>query len=293
MFSIDKEYERDAKLRRQDVKSLMVWIDTQPHLPKISEHEAILFLKSCYYNNEFAKTTLDTYYSFRTLERDMFHARSDKVLIQTCKVGLNAPLSKLTPKGDSIFLMYLLDPNPEFFEPINLFKLADSVITLNLHLNGPHDGLQVISDMKNFTLGHLPKINLTIARKGLEYIQHALPVRLKGVHFININKTLMDMLMSLVRPFMNKELIDLIHIHSGISDLTKFIPLNCLPKDYGGQELSFEGLQEKMTRDMLENRQFFEYQDTQLVDEKKRPKNSKLSLDIFGVSGTFKKLELD
>lgn len=48
-----------------------------------------------------------------------------------------------------------------------------------------------------------------------------------------------------------------------------------------------------MTKTVLENRKFFEYQDTQLVDESKRPKTSKVSPEVFGLSGTFKKLELD
>lgn len=53
MFSVDKEYQRDPKLRPQDVKSLMVWIGTQPHLPLISGKLIIiaLFCFSCLFND--------------------------------------------------------------------------------------------------------------------------------------------------------------------------------------------------------------------------------------------------
>lgn len=84
-------------------------------------------------------------------------------------------LPKTTPNGDSIMLTRLTDPNPDRLDLVNLFKLNDCVLTLNLHQHGPHDGLQVISDMKNVTMGHLPRMNLMVMKKALIYIQVSQP----------------------------------------------------------------------------------------------------------------------
>lgn len=36
MDIVQKEYEKDKNLRREDVKMLQEWCDTQPHLPKLT-----------------------------------------------------------------------------------------------------------------------------------------------------------------------------------------------------------------------------------------------------------------
>lgn len=60
-------------------------------------------------------------------------------------------------------------------------------------------------------------------------------VRLKEVHFLNA-PPFMDKLMMLLRPFMKKELMDMITIHeTGSKKIFNYVPLKAFPKEFGGE----------------------------------------------------------
>lgn len=59
-------------------------------------------------------------------------------------------------------------------------------------------------------------------------------VRLKEFHFINA-PNFIDILMSMVKPFMKKEMLDMLKIHPvGSDSLEEYIPMAALPKEAEG-----------------------------------------------------------
>lgn len=70
-------------------------------------------------------------------------------------------------------------------------------------------------------------------------------VRLKGLHFLNA-PSFMDRLMMLLRPFMKKELMEMLKIHQvGATTLEETIPIDALPKEAGGKSNSFQEIKSK------------------------------------------------
>ena len=67
-----------------------------------------------------------------------------------------------------------------------------------------------------------------------KFLQEASPVRLMCNHIINTS-SIIDGIMSLVRPVMNKEVQELVRFHkAGDNSILDFIEKEVLPIDYGG-----------------------------------------------------------
>lgn len=75
--------------------------------------------------------------------------------------------------------------------------------------HGSSPGLIYIADATGISLGHLTCINLMLAKKFTDYIQNALPVRLKAIHVINMSPVA-ELIYNIFKPFIKVELIDLV-----------------------------------------------------------------------------------
>lgn len=51
----------------------------------------------------------------------------------------------------------------------------------------------------------------------------------------------MDKVLALIKPFMKKDLLDVLYLHSSVETFTEFVPLAMLPNECGGKA---GGLQE-------------------------------------------------
>lgn len=154
-------------------------------------------------------------------------------------------------------------------------------------------GHALVVDMEGSTLAHLAKVNLMAMKKFMYYIQEALPVRLKAVHFINA-VSFMDKLLAMMRPFMKKELMDMIHVHTTMDTfMDKFVPKAVMPNEYGGAAGTVKDIVEKSYGEVRANSEFYVAEELRRVNEKLRPGKPKTEGDIFGTEGNFKQLQFD
>lgn len=293
--TIDELYAREKCLKKEDVQKLAEWAHLQPHLPRLTELQLIIFLHSCYYSIEATKTCIDNYYTVRALCPEFFAERNpnSKELTDAMKLCCICPLPKLTPTGNKVLYSRLKDSNPEHYNFNSQMKIFDMATSLVLSQEGTHDGHVLVVDLKGVVLGHLLRIGIMSMKKYMYFLQEALPVRLKGFHFVNC-VSFMDKILAMMKPFMKKELMDILHLHqNGMDSLYESIPKDCLPNNLGGSAGSADEIHANFVKNIIDNTNFFLKEEKEVADETKRQGKPKNSGDFFGVEGTFKKLDID
>jgi len=294
--SIEEEFKRNPELKMSDLQMLKEWMDKQPHLPKIETVYFILFLHSNYYRMEPTKKTIDNFFTIRTHFPEVFSNRDPvawKELRKAFSVVAAVPLEQQTKEGYVMTFSKFLDPNPskfDFFESTKHILLTCEVQTV---IHGTSQGLVVILDATGLTFSHVASMNITGLKKVLYYIQEAVPVRLKALHVLN-TIPIVDTFFNMLKPFMKKELINLVHFHSNMETVKKYLPIDALPNEYGGKAGTIEEIAAKHIKLLEEFRDWLQYDEAVgRVNESLRVGKCENAETLFGVDGSFKKLELD
>lgn len=85
-----------------------------------------------------------------------------------------------------------------------------------------------------------------------------------------------------------------LYLHNTLDSLKKHLPIEILPNEAGGKAGPMMELYDKVLKNMEENREFFLEEEASLrVNEALRPGKAKSASDLFGIEGTFKKLDID
>ncbi|KAK5638181.1 hypothetical protein RI129_012476 [Pyrocoelia pectoralis] len=291
----ETEYDKNPKLRKEDVMMLKEWTEKQLHLPEVPELHLIFFLHSCYYSIEKAKATINAFFTYRAHCPEFFKNRdpTSPALRAHFDVAEFLHLPKKTPDGNQIVLFRYIDTEIKKFDLSEQIKIFDMSVVQWMMENGTPEGVVILCDLKGLSLAHIMKANLLSIKKACMYVQDALFIRLKSIHFINVGQY-MDVLMNLVKPFMKNELINSIHFHSQtMKNMYKYIPIECLPKDYGGLQPSLQEIHDANLQRLTNFADYYQNEDSYIADESKRVGKPTNANDLFGVEGSFKKLDID
>lgn len=83
-------------------------------------------------------------------------------------------------------------------------------------------------------------------------------------------------------------------MHTTSDTLEKFISLEVFPNEAGGQAGPIQELNEKQIKKLEDHTAWFQEDEANhRVNEALRPGKAKTATDLFGVEGSFKKLEID
>ncbi|XP_023950590.2 clavesin-1 [Bicyclus anynana] len=296
-FAVEKEFVKNPKILREDIQKLREWLKTQPHLPGdyLTDLDLIIAFHSCANSAEVTKQVLDLHYTLRTLFTGFFKERAlDQRFTNSVNTVLLAPLPKATVKGYRALYCSLIESDARLFNFCDIIRNVMMVIDLWQYAEGTWPGFVIVIDMTLTSLAHLAKLDIMTVRQTLYFLQECMLVRLKEVHFINA-PSFMDKLMMLLKPFMKKALLDIIHIHEAESPvLYNYIPKEAFPKELGGDYKTKKELKDEIQQWVEDNKQFYKEENRRRVNESLRPNGQKATIEeIFGIQGSFKKLDID
>lgn len=118
------------------------------------------------------------------------------------------------------------------------------------------EGEITILDMKDMNWTHFFRAvtHLMTAKVFNNFFEDATPMKIVNAHVINPS-IVVDKMFAIIRPFMKKEVLDALHIHSDIESLYEFVPKELLPVELGGNdEISIEAVRKEYLRKMGKNR---------------------------------------
>ncbi|KAH7946144.1 hypothetical protein HPB49_020624 [Dermacentor silvarum] len=96
-------------------------------------------------------------------------------------------------------------------------------------------GIVLLIDYGGFTVDKLLSTSIGLIRKGLEYLQDCMPMRLKAAHHVRQSYAF-NVLFALIRPFIKAKLAERLRLHGqNFKRLHEEISPKALPEEYGGQ----------------------------------------------------------
>ncbi|XP_043289592.1 alpha-tocopherol transfer protein-like [Venturia canescens] len=283
------------------IKGLRLWAEAH-NTSNVPDEQLALFAHSCYYDLETTKRCVASYYKLRAIVPEFFHnrdPRSDSIQ-RAFKTLHFLALPVPDDKGNRIIFHRLADTRPSSYMLDDGIKVLMMTLDASLYDEGCAPGYIFLFDMAGVRLTHLTRLSITSIRRFFEYLQEGLPVRLKAIHVLNV-VWFMDKVLSLVRPFMKRELFEMLHLHTGDpSEVYELIPQKCLPKDYGGELGSVASLHEAHCTRLDQLRDYFLEEErlfrswSEKSDSRRSSKSSKEETPVHGVKkDKFKKKSID
>lgn len=157
------------------------------------------------------------------------------------------PLPSYVDGKFKVTVFRLNDPDPNKYdvaENFKMFFMSSDVRFITPDEIGLTEGEIGIMDFSGFSFRHLWKVvaNFSTIRLYLKYVQEAVPFKIHQNHFVNCSSVLTK-IMTLVRPFIKKELFDVMHFHTaGYESLYEHVPKHLLPAEYGGDAGKIEDI---------------------------------------------------
>uniref|UniRef100_T1GRL1 CRAL-TRIO domain-containing protein n=1 Tax=Megaselia scalaris TaxID=36166 RepID=T1GRL1_MEGSC len=153
-------------------------------------------------------------------------------------------------------------------------------------------GFVEIIDLSNIKSGHFFQFDPVFVKKLAVLGDKALPYRPKGFHFVNC-PTGTEKILNISKSLMSDKIKQRFHVHSNYDSLLEKIPKQYLPKEYGGENGVIQDVVDHWENKLLSYKSYFEEEKQYGTNEKLRPGKPVNSSSLFGIEGSFRKLEVD
>ncbi|XP_017106004.2 alpha-tocopherol transfer protein [Drosophila bipectinata] len=280
-----------------DLEALRNWLSKQPHLKARQDDQFLVgFLRGCKFSLEKTKSKLDNFYTIKTLMPELFGNRTmDEKNIALCRTGTYVRLPKpWGPGGPRLQLTTYEKFDPKSFKLLDLFRFQTMISeqAISQDDNSNISGYIEIIDMGKLSLSFLAQLDFTLIKKMGVFAEKAQPTRLKGVHLINCPKEGVALL-NLAKSLMPSKLQQRFHVYKNLDQLAEVIPREYLPEEFGGSNGRIADIKAEMEKGLVAYQDYFREETKYGVNEQLRPGKRVTADTLFGVEGSFRKLDID
>lgn len=245
---------------------------------------------------EKTKQKINYFYTIKSLSPDLFlHKTVDDRILRLVKLGTFIPLPKpLKPGGPRLHMTRLGAASPKEYSFIELMQIQFRTFDIEMMEddNAIIAGVININECKGLPLGYILQNEPALLKKIAVYVEKGMPARVKGVHMINVPKEAVAVI-NLIKSFMPKKIRERMVAHSTMESLYEYVPREYLPEEYGGTNGRVQDTLDEWEKRMNSYKAFFEEDRQYVTNEKLRVGPKMDSESIFGLDGSFRKLEVD
>jgi len=291
-----KELNEDPARREADIEALRQWMLKQRYINGRTDDAFLLkYLRNCKFSIERAKEKIEKYYTLKTALPEWYTGTdvSNQILQDVIRAGLFVPVG-YDHLGRRIIIGRMGNLDPSKYKIDVVFKV-NQILSEYVLLDEQTQicGVVSVSDVSGMSAAHAAQMTPTVAKKMMTNFQDAMPMRMKGIHYVK-TPAIFDVIFQMAKAFMKSKFLERTHFHgSKLESLHAEIPPQYLPTEYGGTAGDISKFIAETEKAIMELREYFIEEEQYKVDESKRPGKPKTQADLFGIDGTFRKLTID
>jgi len=295
-----KEVGEDETRLQEDLQALRSWLKKSPHLKEARQDDAKLlqFLRGCKFSLERTKEKLDLYNSCRASLPDWFEPWDPSAPIFQKIINFRhfLPLPGYDCHGRQVILLRpgKLDPSKTSLEEVAMCTLAFLELVNEGNAQAQVKGTVMLNDLQGAGPQHALMMNPVSAKKMVMLLQEAYPARPKGMHFLNFPPA-MQAVYNLMQSFQKEKMRqrNKIHPKGDYASLWAEVGKEVLPTEYGGEGGPVADIEDKWQTKVMENKSWLMEQARHKSNETLRPGKPRSHADIFGIEGSFRRLDID